>query len=71
MSAAPSLCAETVTPLCLYLAERWRHADTADDRGHRELEMATVLMLRWIASGDHTAEAKVRKTAAALKLAAS
>lgn len=60
-------CTEAVGPICLYLAERWRHKDRMDDRSRRELEMATALVLQWIAKGDEAAEEKVQKATAALK----
>lgn len=58
---------EAIGPICVYLADRWRHKQRIDDRGRRELEMATALLLQWLATGDEAAQEKVRKVAAALK----
>lgn len=67
MPTRSGLCAEPVSPICNYLAERWFCSDRADDPGRRELEMATVLVLRWLAASDHVTEGKVSRAAAVLE----
>jgi hypothetical protein len=66
MNANLSTCAEVAGPVCLTLAERWHAARDMDECQRHTLEMATLLVLRWISQGDQRAEKNLTRAAALL-----
>jgi hypothetical protein len=69
MSTSLSTCAEVAGPVCLLLAERWHSArDSMDDCERHNLEMATMVVLRWISIGDRRAEEKLQRATMLLRL---
>jgi hypothetical protein len=65
MSPHLSSCTEVAGPVCLALVERWHASSNNMDEGERHnLEMATVVVLRWISRGDQRAGRNLARAAA-------
>jgi hypothetical protein len=67
MSATFAKFSEAVGPVCLHLAERWRHAEELELSERRNLEMATMTALRWLSRGEPRDEAHFRQATLMLR----
>jgi hypothetical protein len=61
-------CTKVAGLACQHLAERWRHVtDQTDICERHNLELSTMIVLRWIAIGDRKAEENLKRATALLR----
>jgi hypothetical protein len=68
MSRSLPACAEIAGPVCLHLAERWQNAEgNLNECQRRNLQMATIVVLRMLAAEDQGAEVRLKRASTFLK----